>query len=142
MQLWELQVVVVWIIVHGVIGYCIGKRKAQTVLGILVSVLFGPVGWVLAALLPNLQRKCPSCAEPIDDAADICPRCQSNVSQSLVAPRQRLSVRRVALVAIAVAVLAIVLYLMDPERVQNRTADAPQPNDAASEAGGDGARGR
>lgn len=48
-------------------------------------------------------RECPSCAIEIDDDADMCPYCGYDL------PRQRTSVKWVALLMIILAILYLVL---------------------------------
>lgn len=69
----------------GLIGAGIGSLKGNGLLGFLLSLLLGPLGWLLVLLASDKRRKCPHCAGPLGDGEKIT-RCK-NCGQSLVAPK-------------------------------------------------------
>ncbi len=60
-------------LVCGVIGGLIGARKKQVVSGVVWSVLLGPIGWIIAFVLPHRGTKCPHCGGVL--AAKGVPKC-------------------------------------------------------------------
>lgn len=66
---------VFWIGVNWLIGYAIGKPKERVGDCVLVSVLLGPIGWIIALLLAANGRTCPQCAEVVKEAALVCKHC-------------------------------------------------------------------
>lgn len=44
-----------------VIGALIGQNKGRIGAGIILTILLGPLGWILVALGPNMKPKCPAC---------------------------------------------------------------------------------
>jgi hypothetical protein len=93
--------------ISGLIGYAIGTTKGRGGLGFVLGLLFGFIGWIIAALLgpstdfearravaiadavnarpmdgtgaPGATRPCPWCAEPIRPQAKVCRFCQHEV---------------------------------------------------------------
>ena len=56
------------------------REKGDITLCLLLSLLFGPFGWIIGLLLPDHYRRiCPFCAERIKLAAIVCPHCQRDL---------------------------------------------------------------
>ena len=55
--------IIFWLFVNAIVGYLIGKQKNEIGSAITVSILLGPIGWLIAALTAGNFRKCPFCAE-------------------------------------------------------------------------------
>jgi hypothetical protein len=70
---------VFWLIVNCIVGYLIGKPKNDVGTAITVSILLGPIGWLIAALSKGNLRKCPNCAEFVKPEAKICHHCRSEL---------------------------------------------------------------
>jgi hypothetical protein len=69
-------------IVCALIGAGVGRQRGQQDTGLLLGLLLGPVGVVVAALLPDRaeeRRPCPHCAEMIRVAASVCRFCGRDV---------------------------------------------------------------
>ena len=64
-----------WIGVNWIVGYLIGKSKDRIGESVLVSVLLGPIGWIIALCLSPKGRKCPQCAEIVKQDALVCRYC-------------------------------------------------------------------
>ncbi len=62
----------VWLIINCLVGYGIGKQKDAVVSSILVCLLLGPIGWLLAMVWPGNVRVCPFCAENTRREANVC----------------------------------------------------------------------
>jgi hypothetical protein len=45
----------------------------------LVGVLLGPIGVIVALLVPSARVECPHCRERIRPAASVCPHCRSQL---------------------------------------------------------------
>src|SRR5262245_14494615 len=67
--------IVFWLIVNTVIGYAIGKRKHDVTGSVILSILLGPIGWLIAAISTGVLRKCPFCSEGIVPDANVCRYC-------------------------------------------------------------------
>ncbi len=91
-------------IVCGLIGRALAESKGRAGAGFWLGFLFGPIGIVIALLLPeqarpaassvgpigefdasNLSRKCPACAETIKLEALKCRYCGTEFDKDLVA---------------------------------------------------------
>ncbi len=64
-----------WFILGGLIGALIGKFKGRVALGLFLGVLFGPIGWIIVALLSNERPKCPECGGIVVEGARKCKNC-------------------------------------------------------------------
>jgi hypothetical protein len=53
-----------------------GRGKA----GFFLGLLYGPLGVIMALLLPSAAGRCPFCYEPVHSKATICPHCGSTLS--------------------------------------------------------------
>lgn len=65
--------------ISGLIGYLIGKPKGAGGFGFIVSVLLGPIGWLIIAIHGGNLKKCPNCAERVKPEATVCRFCQSKL---------------------------------------------------------------
>ncbi len=61
-----------------VVGYAIGQPKNQGAAGALAGLFLGPLGWLLAFMLPDQNPKCPACFTRINPSAHTCWRCGLN----------------------------------------------------------------
>ncbi|MBX3169972.1 MAG: hypothetical protein KF760_21385 [Candidatus Eremiobacteraeota bacterium] len=61
------------------IGAAIGQSKGKMTYCILVSILLGPLGWILAAVTPTAHPKCPACRGDVVVGARKCKNCGSDL---------------------------------------------------------------
>jgi zinc-ribbon domain len=64
-----------WLIINCVVGYLIGQQKNDMATAIVLSILLGPIGWLIAGLSKGNLRKCPHCAEFVKPEATVCRHC-------------------------------------------------------------------
>jgi hypothetical protein len=116
----EILFVVFWIGVNAIIGYTIGKSKNDVSSCVLLSVLLGPIGWLIALAIKGNVRKCPFCAEQIKSEANICRYCGREVTPtgasksaipSVPIKRSRSDVVRDAVILALVALFLVALML-------------------------------
>lgn len=65
----------IWVAL-GIVGWMIGSRKGMPVASLLIVLLFGPIGIVVALLSKGNRVPCPSCRELIHADATVCPHCR------------------------------------------------------------------
>lgn len=67
--------VAVWAVL-GAVGAAIAVwRTGHAGLGAAISVLLGPLGWLLAFCLPDVRARCANCRAVIDPQAFVCQHC-------------------------------------------------------------------
>jgi hypothetical protein len=75
-----------WIGVNALIGYAIGKQKNEVGGAIAISILLGPIGWIIAMVSRGKLRKCPFCAEGVKPEAKVCRHCGRELPANAVKP--------------------------------------------------------
>ena len=65
----------IWILIFGLVGALIGRRRGRIGSGVFWGVLFGPLGWLIVALLKDLRQKCPHCRGTVVVGASKCMHC-------------------------------------------------------------------
>jgi hypothetical protein len=63
-------------LVSMLVGYAIGRWRGRGGAGAWLGLL-GPVGWIIAALLPEEGRRCPECLGVVPEKARRCRHCGS-----------------------------------------------------------------
>src|SRR6266511_6071000 len=76
-----------WIGVNGVVGYAIGKNKNDSGGCVAVSILLGPIGWLISIGSKGNLRECPFCAEHVNPDAKVCRYCGRDLPAPALAPR-------------------------------------------------------
>ncbi len=71
----DVLVFVLWLVVCPLVGYLIGQRKNNGGASMAISLLLGPIGWLIAAVYSGNLRKCPFCSEHIKPDAKVCRYC-------------------------------------------------------------------
>ena len=74
--LWQF--LIGWII-FGAVGLAIGKHKGRPTAGFVFGLLAGPLGWLVVAVGPNNQPKCPQCRGVVVPGASKCKNCGSDI---------------------------------------------------------------
>lgn len=126
--------IVVWCGVNAVVGYFIGKRKYVIWASIIVSILFGPLGWLIAALNSGKLRKCPFCAELVKPEAVVCKHCGHKLPPSQP-PLKTTTKKRWAIglgIVVTVAAGLILLLVFVPSRTYQSLATNPSLTMTAS----------
>ena len=77
-----LEIIVVGLIwvLSGIIGKYCGKPRGNGRAGFWFGFLLGPIGWIIAAVLPETGRKCPACKGVVKEGATRCCHCGEHLS--------------------------------------------------------------
>jgi hypothetical protein len=110
-----------WLGINALVGYAIGQRKNEVGAAIAISILLGPIGWLLALVSPGNLRKCPFCAEGVKPEAKVCRHCGRELPSMpvRVAPLNALNpnVRRNIIITLSiVAVLVLGAFIIGPQK--------------------------
>ena len=71
------------------IGMFIGRTRGRGTAGFWLGFFLGPIGWIIALLLPREGRRCPFCREIVADDATVCPHCQRDIPSPRGKPSSR-----------------------------------------------------
>jgi len=66
------------VILCPLVGLLIGRSRNCQNAGLLLGFFFGPLGWVITALL-DYRPHCPECMEVIRMKASLCPHCKTRI---------------------------------------------------------------
>jgi hypothetical protein len=126
--------IVLWCSVNAVVGYFIGKRKYVIWASIIVSILFGPIGWLIAALNSGKLRKCPFCAELVKPEAVVCKHCGHKLPPSepslKTTTKKRLAIGLGIVVTVAAGLILLLVFV--PSRTYQSLATNPSRTMTAS----------
>ncbi|MGA2286803.1 MAG: hypothetical protein ABSG55_11125 [Dehalococcoidia bacterium] len=70
---------IIWIVIGTLVGALIGQAKGRVGTGAIFGFLLGPIGWLVTALGPNENPKCPFCGGEIVKGAIKCKNCGSDL---------------------------------------------------------------
>jgi hypothetical protein len=108
--------VVFWIGANALIGYAIDKSKNDILGCVLLSVLLGPIGWLIALATKGELRKSPFCAEQIKPEAKVCRYCGREVTPTVAlkpavpsVPKTKFSVLASDIVILIVVALVVLM---------------------------------
>jgi DNA-directed RNA polymerase subunit RPC12/RpoP len=68
-----------WLIVNVLVGYGLGKTRGQPGVGVAVSVLLGPIGWIAILVSSDMRPKCSECGGVVVLGARKCMHCGSDI---------------------------------------------------------------
>jgi len=128
-----------WLIINAVVGFLIGQQKNDVATAIVLSILLGPIGWLIAALSSGNLPKCPHCAEFVKPEATVCRHCGKDLPEMIrqipeaPAPEPPLPKaskgEKIALAAvlsvIVIASMAVVLYSGEKKKPQSGIETTP-----------------
>lgn len=141
---------VFWLIINAVVGFLIGQQKNDVAPAIVLSILLGPIGWLIAALSSGNLRKCPHCAEFVKPEAKVCRHCGKDLPEVIrripkapapEAPLPKPSKgEKIALAAVlpvfVIGSMAVVLYFGVKKKPQSGIESTPTTQaQAATKAG-------
>jgi len=142
--------IVFWIVINVLVGYAIGKAKDSVAGSIVLSVLLGPIGWIIALLLSGDVRRCPFCAENTRRAATVCKHCGRDLPPLVAArsatpaksaapsppttPRLRISGAVLSAILVALGIIAVIMWLrtsvVESERAEKTLKNQMNRTDA------------
>lgn len=117
-----------WLSLNGLVGYAIGKSKNDVSSGVMLSLLLGPIGWLIALASKGNVRKCPFCAEEVKLDAVVCRYCHRDLpkaSSAAASPQrnpneiQLQPITRRAKIGWTIALVSFVLFCAGLILVQN-----------------------
>ena len=79
-------VIVLGCLLTGFIGYAIGNTRGRGGEGALLGIFLGPIGWVIALLLPATGSKCPGCLGVVPEGARRCKHCGVAFTRPIAPP--------------------------------------------------------
>lgn len=74
-----MEIILLCMVVNALVGYFIGKAKGAVAMGIFLSLLFGPLGWIVMALIGSSSRRCHLCNKGIGAEPLVCPHCHGDL---------------------------------------------------------------
>ncbi len=73
------------------LGGAIGNSRGRKTAGRLLGLFLGPLGLIIAAVLPREGRRCPYCCEVVYPGATVCPHCRQSIASPKPAKRPRVA---------------------------------------------------
>ena len=70
----------------GIIAGIVANKKGEGCLGVIIGLLLGPLGALIAIASSGNRVECPHCKEMIHKAATVCPHCRREPAAA--APRE------------------------------------------------------
>jgi len=71
-----------WVGIGFIGGVFIGWKRNRWLLGPILGLLLGPLGWLLVARMRGRLRECPSCSRTIASGATTCRHCGADVNKT------------------------------------------------------------
>jgi len=82
-------VLITWLAIQSGVGLLIGRARGRPLLGWILGLLLGPIGWITMAVLSDKRPKCPECLGVVVPGAKKCKSCGSTLPIAYVFPRLR-----------------------------------------------------
>jgi len=120
----------IWALVNVLVGYSIGKKRGHPVGACVLSLIFGPFGWIFAAIWQKSIRTCPSCTEQVRREARVCRYCGE---QLIPVPAEGGCLAALAFLLGTCAIVATFYYLFNPHDSGSVRAPVASPVSGTSE---------
>ena len=112
-----------WAAINATIGYMLGARRGNGAIGAVVSVFFGPLGWLYAALAYGNLVKCPFCSEGIKPDAVVCRYCGRDLPKNTPPVQRRSSLPVIiGIASLGLLVWIIIAALIEGQKSEKRMA--------------------
>ena len=78
----EPAAILFWLAIQSGIGALIGRWRGRQLFGWIMGLVFGPIGWIITAIMSDRRPKCPECQGTIVQGARKCKSCGSLLAVS------------------------------------------------------------
>ena len=86
----EMEFLFVILPVLAIVGGILGNERGRVGIGVLLSILLGPIGWAIVFFGPDKRNRCIHCKEVIQADAQVCRHCGKTPFITVASYKQRL----------------------------------------------------